>query len=142
MNAINRTRITPEFMKLLKKAIRAGKTTDRRVKKFLEYSPKIQGKRVMVQGREVISQPRVEKMLDTISRNTTAGLGIRSLQAYAQERYIGITRSAITNYLASDETMSKIRRKPAGHHGPQENQNLESTGHSSGSCSAHCLGFA
>ena len=120
MHAINRTRITPEFYKLLKKAIREkGKTTDRRVKKFLEYSPKIQGKRVMVQGREVITQPRVEKMLDTISRNTTAGLGIRSLQAYAQERYVGITRSAITNYLASDETMSKIRRKPQGHHGPR-----------------------
>ena len=119
MNAINRTRITPEFFKLLKKAIRSGKTTDRRVKKFLEYNPKIKGKRVLVQGREVISQPRVEKVLDTITRTTSAGLGIRSLQAYVMDRYIGISRSAISNYLASDETMQKIRRKPAGHHGPR-----------------------
>ena len=102
-------------MKELRKGIN-GHTKNQHAQSFIDkYDPRIKAGKLYVAGKEIIVQNRIEKLLDRLTRETVAGLGIRSLQTYVLERYAGVTRAAIKNYLQSDETMRKIRTKPAGH---------------------------
>ena len=117
MQAINRVRFTPKFMKDVRKGINSGGSKIQHVQAFIDnHQPTIKNGKLHVSGKEIVVQTRIEKLLDRLTRETVAGLGIRSLQEYVMERYAGVTRAAIKNYLQSDETMQKIRTKPAGHH--------------------------
>ena len=110
MQSVNRTRFNLAFMQKLRKDLR-----EKNYNSFIEkYKPVLRKSNVFIDGKQVIPEKSVERILDKITRHSTAPLGIRTLQDYIQERYIGITRSVITNYLQSDSTLGEIRQRPAG----------------------------
>ena len=110
MQAVNRTRFTAKFLRKLRNDLRSNLSTV-----FIKkYKPTLKNSTVTIFGREVVPENSIERILDKATRETAAGLGIRSLQRWVQERYIGISRSAIANYLQSDETLASIQTRPAG----------------------------
>ena len=110
MQSVNRTRFNLAFMQKLRKDMR-----EKNHNAFIEkYNPRLKNGNVIIDGKQVIPEKSVERILDKVTRKSAAPLGIRSLQDYIQQRYIGITRSTIKNYLQSDPTLGEIRQRPAG----------------------------
>lgn len=68
--------------------------------------------RLYVDGKLVLMPDEIEKTLQTETENGAAPLGIRSLQHYMNQKYIGITRPLIRDFLKVDKRLQDMQFRP------------------------------
>lgn len=110
---INRVRFTPEFIKKIRKLHK-----ENRQNAFMrKYKPEFGDKYIWVEidgeRKKIVPEKRIENMLKNAIETMSYGIGIRTLQEQLGQKYVGVTRAMITKYLQADETLQKMRTRPA-----------------------------
>ena len=110
--AVNRYKLTPKFLATIKDDL------DKKVKwrPFIRrFKPKWDEARnaLFIDKKEVIPADKVEKKLEHITKKENAPLGINNLHFWVQQKYYGITRKKIIDFLKTDPTYQKTTLRPA-----------------------------
>ena len=107
---MNRYKFTDEFMTKLKLDYQNKVKYNPFIRK---YKPVFKKSGVVyVNDLPIIPQSEVADKLEEITENSESGLGIRSIQAYTRERFHGITRSMITDFLKSNPKYQRMEKRP------------------------------
>lgn len=80
---------------------------------FKQHVGEIKGGKLYLGGKRVLSPTEVPQALQYYTEKSDAPLGIRSLQHWMNQRFVGATRKQITDFLSVDKRLQDMRQRPA-----------------------------
>ena len=107
MNSVNRYHFTDKFMKGLKIALKKGYKND-----FIsKFKPKLKGDDIFVGDKKIIPRSELQIFLEKQLKGESP-TGIRSMQAYLSNNFVGVTRGLITKFLSEHPQLQTMKTRP------------------------------